>query len=70
MLTVQHEFECLAIEVERRMSAAAAVCQVLLRLFGERSTPAFVRSDNGPEFVAKALVPSVTVLFIRSSVYP
>jgi putative transposase len=57
ILTVADEFtrQCLAIEVERRMPAAA-VCRVLLRLFAERGTPSFVRSDNGPEFIAKALV--------------
>jgi putative transposase len=57
VLTVEDEFSrrCLAIEVGRRMPASA-VCRVLLRLFGEHGTPAFVRSDNGPEFIAKALV--------------
>jgi putative transposase len=57
ILTVEDEFtrRCLAIEVERRMPASA-VCRVLLRLFGEHGTPSFVRSDNGPEFVAEALV--------------
>jgi putative transposase len=56
VLTVEDEFtrRCLAIEVERRMPASA-VCRVLLRLFGEHGTPQFVRSDNGPEFIAKAL---------------
>lgn len=57
ILTVEDEFtrECLAIEVGRRMPASA-VGRVLAGLFAERGTPAFVRSDNGPEFVAKALV--------------
>jgi putative transposase len=57
ILTVEDEFtrRCLTIEVERRMPASG-VCRVLLRLFGEHGTPAFVRSDNGPEFIAKALV--------------
>ena len=57
ILTVEDEFtrRCLSIEVERRMPAGA-VCRVLLRLFGEHGTPSFVRSDNGPEFVAGALV--------------
>ena len=57
ILTVEDEFtrRCLTIEVERRMPAAA-VCRVLLRLFAEFGTPSFVRSDNGPEFIARALV--------------
>jgi putative transposase len=57
ILTVEDEYtrRCLAIEVERRMPASA-VCRALLRLFAEHGTPQFVRSDNGPEFIAKALV--------------
>lgn len=57
ILTVEDEFtrRCLTIEVERRMPAAA-VCRVLLRLFAQHGTPSFVRSDNGPEFIAKTLV--------------
>lgn len=57
ILTVVDEFtrECLAVEVEYRMNARF-VAQTLLRLFGERGAPKFVRSDNGPEFVAKHLM--------------
>lgn len=56
ILTVQDEFtrRALAVEVDRRMTAAG-VRDVLLRLFEEHGEPAFVRSDNGPEFIAKAL---------------
>ena len=56
-LTVEDEFtrRCLTIEGERRMPASA-VCRVLLRLFAGHGTPLFIRSDNGPEFIAKALV--------------
>jgi putative transposase len=56
ILTVEDEFtrRCLAIEVERRMPASG-VCRALLRLFAEHGTPQFVRSDNGPEFIARAL---------------
>lgn len=57
VLTVEDEFtrQCLAIEVEHRMNAAF-VAKTLLRLFGERGAPQFVRSDNGPEFIAKTLM--------------
>jgi putative transposase len=57
ILTVEDEFtrRCLAVEVEGRMPASS-VCRVLLRLFAEHGTPSFVRSDNGPEFIARALV--------------
>ena len=57
VLTVVDEFtrECLSVEVEHRMNARY-VAQTLLRLFVERGVPKFVRSDNGPEFIAKALM--------------
>lgn len=56
-LTVEDEFtrQCLAIEVDHRLPASA-VCRTLLRLFREHGRPQFLRSDNGPEFVARALV--------------
>lgn len=44
-----------AVEVEHRMNAKC-VARTLLKLFGERGTPLFVRSDNGPEFVARFLM--------------
>ena len=56
ILTVVDEFsrECLAIEVDRRFRAPQ-VMDVLTGLMLERGTPRFIRSDNGPEFVAKKL---------------
>lgn len=61
VLTVVDEFtrECVAVEVESRMNAKF-VAQTLLRLFGERGVPKFVRSDNGPEFIAEALMHKLT----------
>ena len=47
--------ECVTVEVEYRMNAKF-VAQTLLRLFGERGAPQFVRSDNGPEFIAQHLM--------------
>jgi putative transposase len=32
------------------------VIEVLARLISERGAPAFLRSDNGPEFVSKAIL--------------
>jgi putative transposase len=57
VLTVVDEFtrECLTVEVEYRMNAKF-VADTLQRLFRERGTPRFVRSDNGPEFIAKHLM--------------
>ena len=56
LLPVVDEFtrECLAIEVERRFTAADVVA-TLRYLFELRGPPRFVRSDNGPEFVATAV---------------
>ena len=46
--------ECLAIDVERRMGSIH-VLERLADLFIERGAPAYVRSDNGPEFTAKLI---------------
>ena len=56
MLTVIDEFsrECLAIVVARRLTADD-VLQVLADLFIEHGPPDHIRSDNGPEFAAKAV---------------
>jgi putative transposase len=56
MLTVgdEHSRECLAIEVATSITAGRVI-QILARLFAEHGAPRFVRSDNGPEFVAESL---------------
>lgn len=71
MLTVIDEYtrECLAIVVARRLTSDD-VLQVLCELFVERGPPGHIRSDNGPEFVAKAVrgwlgQVGVTTLFIE-----
>jgi transposase InsO family protein len=46
--------ECLAIDVGRRMTADD-VLHRLAELFVSRGTPQYLRSDNGPEFTAKAV---------------
>ncbi len=46
--------ECLAIRVERRLGSADVI-DVLSDLFILRGVPGHVRSDDGPEFVAKAV---------------
>lgn len=57
ILTVIDEFtrRCVEVEVEHKMNAKF-VARTLLRLFAEHGTPTFIRSDNGPEFVAKFLM--------------
>ena len=56
MLNVIDEFsrECLAIRVERKLNSSAVV-DVLCDLFILRGLPGHIRSDNGPEFIAKAV---------------
>ena len=56
ILTVVDEWtrECLAVEVEARMTAAQVII-VLRRLFHKHGRPRFIRSDNGSEFVAQAI---------------
>lgn len=56
MLTVIDEFtrRCLAIEVARRLRSDD-VLQVLADLFVQHGPPDHIRSDNGPEFTAKAV---------------
>lgn len=56
ILTVMDEFtrEGLAIAVDSSMPAERVI-EVLKRLVEEHGTPAYLRSDNGPEFIALAL---------------
>src|SRR4051794_34105582 len=56
MLTVIEAFthECLAIRVDRKLKAIDVI-DVLADLFILRGVPGHIRSDNGPEFVAKAV---------------
>lgn len=56
-LTVIDEFtrECLAIDVAGSIRSAR-VSDVLTRLISAHGAPAFLRSDNGPEFVSKAIL--------------
>ena len=46
--------ECLAIEVERSLTAEGVV-STLEYLFEVRGVPGHIRSDNGPEFIAEAV---------------
>ncbi len=46
--------ECLALEVARSMSAADVV-DVLIELTQARGVPKHIRSDNGPEFIARTI---------------
>ena len=56
-LTVADEFtkEGLAIEVDGRIRSGRVI-EVLARLVSQRGAPAYLRCDNGPEFVARAVL--------------
>jgi putative transposase len=56
IMTVEDEFtrEGLAIKVGKSIRAKDVIC-ILADLFSDRGAPMYIRSDNGPEFVAKAL---------------
>jgi transposase InsO family protein len=55
-LPVLDEFtrECLSLEMERSMTGSDVI-ETLERLVAQRGAPEFIRSDNGPEFVANAV---------------
>ena len=63
MLNVVDEFthECLAIRVARKLKATDVI-DVLSDLFILRGVPGHIRSDNGPEFVAKAVQAWITAV--------
>ena len=56
MLTILDEFsrESLAIVVNRKLNSLD-VLETLADLFVQRGVPKYIRSDNGPEFIAKRL---------------
>jgi transposase InsO family protein len=56
ILTLEDEFtrEGLAIKVDKSIKAKDIIC-TLADLFSERGAPMYLRSDNGPEFIEKAL---------------
>ena len=53
-ITDEHTRECLALEVDRGITADRVV-DILTHLFLTRGVPAHIRSDNGPEFIARAI---------------
>ena len=63
MLNIVDEFthECLSIRVARRLNSADVI-DVLSDLFILRGVPAHVRSDNGPEFIARAVRDWITAV--------
>jgi putative transposase len=61
-LTITDEWtkEGLAIEVDGRIRSAHVIEVLSRRLISERGAPLYLRSDNGPEFIACALLKWIT----------
>jgi transposase InsO family protein len=53
-LVDEYTRECLALEVRRGLTAPA-VRAILAEVVRQRGAPRHIRSDNGPEFIAKAI---------------
>ena len=68
MLNVIDEFtrECLAIRVGRRLRSTDVI-DVLSELFILRGVPGHVRSDNGPEFIARAVQDWIAAVGARTA---
>jgi putative transposase len=68
MLNLIDEFthECLAIRVARRLKATDVI-DLLSDLFILRGVPGHIRSDNGPEFVAKAVQAWITAVGAKTA---
>ena len=68
MLNVLDEFtrECLAIRVARKLKAADVI-DVLSDLFILRGVPSHIRSDNGPEFIAKSVQAWITAVGAKTA---
>jgi transposase InsO family protein len=68
MLNVLDEFtpECLAIRVARKLKASDVI-DLLSDLFILRGIPAYIRSDNGPEFVAKTVQEWIAVVGAKTA---
>jgi putative transposase len=68
MLNVVDEFtrECLAIRVARKLKAIDVI-DVLSDLFSLRGVPKHIRSDNGPEFIAKSVQARITAVGAKTA---
>jgi transposase InsO family protein len=67
-LNILDEFsrECLAIKVDQKLNSANVI-DALTYLFILRGSPAFIRSDNGPEFIAQAVRDWITAVGAKTA---
>jgi putative transposase len=68
MLNIIDEYtrECLAIRIGRKMTANDVI-DTLADVFIRRGTPQFIRSDNGPEFVARLVREALQHLGVQTA---
>jgi len=68
MLNIIDEFthECLTIRIDRKLKSIDVI-DVLSGLFILRGVPEHIRSDNGPEFVAKAVQEWITAVGVKTA---
>lgn len=68
-LTVVDEFthECLAIDLADSIRSARVI-EVLSRMMSVHGTPAYLRSDSGPEFVSHAVLHWLTEAHIETAI--
>ena len=62
----EHSRECLAIRVKRKLNSTDVI-DVLIDLFILPEVPAFIRSDNGPEFVAQAVRDWIAAVGVKAA---
>lgn len=68
MLNVVDEYtrECLAMRVARRLKSVDVI-ELLSELFILRGVPGYIRSDNGPEFIAQAVQEWIAALGAKTA---
>ena len=62
----EYSRECLAIRVKRKLSSVDVI-DALTDLFILRGVPAYIRSDNGPEFIAEAVQRRIKAVGARTA---
>lgn len=62
----EHSRECLAIRVKRKLNSIDVI-DALSDLFIMRGVPGFIRSDNGPEFIAQAVRDWITTVGAKTA---
>lgn len=62
----EHSRECLAIKVKRKLNSGDVI-DALSDLFIMRGVPGYIRSDNGPEFVAQTVQEWIKAVGVKTA---